>query len=313
MNVHYPASSAAVELEKIAMERTEHRLVGLQLGDFDPKRLRTEMTMSYFENDKTWRIVEKVDEDMSTNEVVWHVQGALSKKDLPPFDTNIRANIKAKARYLRQGVTIEGFNTPSFLRAIENISEIHSLFSRCVKQGTLIPSEIVTVNPGGGTMAASNRYFTSRTDDPQGQAHILGSTIDPNGTLAEVAGDQYFYGEDNVVCYLEKVETSDAGVSLQCRDVSPVKIREGDLVEIQVTFMLVPIRGQKWKMNAVLRCITIMDTSFTLEAIRRSSASMPRIALVNRMRLKRRIGKDIEDEPQEDAPINKLQRMNVDG
>ncbi|EAU85054.2 hypothetical protein CC1G_04150 [Coprinopsis cinerea okayama7 len=316
MNVHYQTASAAAELEQLALERTGHRLAGQQLATLDHKRVHSELTTSYFANDRTWRMIQRSDEGPTTSEMVWHLQGILMKKDLPPFDAAIRPNMKAKARYLRQGVTIGGFSTPTFSRAAENISEIYSVFSRCVKEGSLAPSDVVTTSPNGVSISASNRYFTSRSDDPQGQAYTIGFDIDPNGTLTQVAGDRYFYGEDNIVYYLEKIENTETGTgnaSLQSKSIGPVKIREGDIVEIQVTFMLVPMKGNKWRMNAVLRCITILDASFALEATRRLSTNAPLEVLEPQVRLKRRIGKDIEDEQQEDARSNKFQRMNVDG
>lgn len=42
-----------------------------------------------------------------------------------------------------------------------------------------------------------------------------------------------------------------------------MRFRTGDIVECQVTFMLVPIKGRQWKMTAVLRSITLLDASIT--------------------------------------------------
>ena len=40
--------------------------------------------------------------------------------------------------------------------------------------------------------------------------------------------------------------------------------RKGDIVEAQVTAMMVPMRGGTFKMIAVLRCLTLLDSTYSL-------------------------------------------------
>ena len=37
----------------------------------------------------------------------------------------------------------------------------------------------------------------------------------------------------------------------------------GDIVEVQVSFIAIPIRDNKWKINSILRSISLFDGSFT--------------------------------------------------
>ena len=45
--------------------------------------------------------------------------------------------------------------------------------------------------------------------------------------------------------------------------VSPVKFRVGDIVEAQISFIVIPLHGDQYKMSAVLRGLTLMDGTQT--------------------------------------------------
>jgi hypothetical protein len=45
--------------------------------------------------------------------------------------------------------------------------------------------------------------------------------------------------------------------------ISPAAFREGDIVDAEVTFMLVPIRNDLHKLVAVLRSLTLLDATYT--------------------------------------------------
>jgi hypothetical protein len=47
------------------------------------------------------------------------------------------------------------------------------------------------------------------------------------------------------------------------RPTGPQTFQVGDIVEVQVSFIAVPIRDNKWKMNTILRSISLFDGSFT--------------------------------------------------
>ena len=45
--------------------------------------------------------------------------------------------------------------------------------------------------------------------------------------------------------------------------ITPVTFRVGDIVEAKATLMVIPLRGGHYKLTAVLRSITILDTTYT--------------------------------------------------
>lgn len=46
-------------------------------------------------------------------------------------------------------------------------------------------------------------------------------------------------------------------------EVDPIRFRVGDIVEVQITVVAVPIRSNKFKMITQLRCLALLDGTFT--------------------------------------------------
>jgi hypothetical protein len=55
--------------------------------------------------------------------------------------------------------------------------------------------------------------------------------------------------------------------------IAPVLFREGDIVEAQLTLMLVPLKGGQFKMTAVLRCLTLLDSTYSRVSKKESDPS----------------------------------------
>lgn len=47
------------------------------------------------------------------------------------------------------------------------------------------------------------------------------------------------------------------------KETAPHTFQEGDIVELQVSFIVVPLRNQKSRMNIVLRSIGLLEGKFT--------------------------------------------------
>ena len=44
---------------------------------------------------------------------------------------------------------------------------------------------------------------------------------------------------------------------------SPIKIQIGDLVEVQMSIIAVPVKGRESKLTTLLRSVTLMDRTYT--------------------------------------------------
>ena len=58
----------------------------------------------------------------------------------------------------------------------------------------------------------------------------------------------------------ENVETACNAIRYEA--IPPVRFRVGDIVEAKATLMLIPIHQSHFKLTAVLRSLTLLDTSF---------------------------------------------------
>jgi hypothetical protein len=240
-------------------------------------------------NPRRWRLAMKTDDD-AMEEAVFSVQGILWQKDLPPFsdrDKYVFLSIhlsfydtkcslrKNRLRYLKQSVSITGFDTASFQAAIGSLSSIYAIFTRCVPPTKLQPLTMDEYD-GRPSIFASNRLFTPRAEAPTASSAELGSDVDPQGKLIELSQGLFFHSDDNKVHYWERVSSRDGGNryvlifftmkqkltgDIRFVSIPPTKIQNGDIVEAKLSFLVVPLRGGNFKMVTVLREITIMDGS----------------------------------------------------
>ena len=111
-----------------------------------------------------------------------------------------------------------------------------------------------------------------------GDVRPLTAEVDPLGSLLKAAGSAYVHTEDNKVYYFEKTGkgprdsmyvitksavTIIAGELSSFRAIAPQFIQISDIVEVQVSFIGIPLRDNKWKMSMVLRSINLFDGQFT--------------------------------------------------
>ena len=125
----------------------------------------------------------------------------------------------------------------------------------------------------------SNRYFTPQKDMVEGSELVLSTDVDPYGYLAKAAGTALCYTEDNAVLYFERQGSNDDDYKFsdsyyeenyhshtfgrRYTPVKPVIFGVGDIVEVQASFMAVPLKQGKFKTMMVLRGITLVDGTFT--------------------------------------------------
>ncbi|KAF8811793.1 hypothetical protein BYT27DRAFT_7017840, partial [Phlegmacium glaucopus] len=209
-----------------------------------------------FNAPNTLRLVHTNANGRATEEAVFTIQGVLSGKNLPPVTEKIRST--SQACYLRQGVTLIGSGTPTFEEAINAAQEIYGIFDRNV-QDTSLKSWSLSSSPitQGRALDASNRYLTSKRDAPAMVSIPIPATIDPRGILKKLTKEGFLYSEENKVQYYQ-VHKSDEGTN-RFEPVGPEIFRIGDIVEIQVSFIAVPLKDNKHKMIVVLRSIALLD------------------------------------------------------
>ncbi|KAF8076944.1 hypothetical protein FPV67DRAFT_1406351, partial [Lyophyllum atratum] len=210
------------------------------------------------ERPKAWRLVCDA-LDGGLEEVILSVVGSIVSHDLPPV-VKKQTQETRKHRYIRQSIGISGLGTATFDAALRSTAEIYGLFDRQFSVGALESFATANSNRSGeDTLDASNRYFTSARDASPDEIVPFGKDVDPKGILQAMTGDGLEHTEDNEVLYFFRRMCDDG----KFRQASPQAFRIGDIVEIQVSFIVVPLKGERFKMMTVLRSIALIDGTFS--------------------------------------------------
>ncbi|KAK7036594.1 hypothetical protein VNI00_011527 [Paramarasmius palmivorus] len=254
-------------------------------------------------NGHSWHITDKPDETTS-EEKVFTIQGIVYRCDLPPVTTAYGKSISPK--HVQQRVVLTGLNTATFTAAVDGLAQIVKALRANIRDYQ--PFETSTTTEGYQTIDIANRYFTSKRFAKE-QDHIrIPTHIDPKGILNDMRGDTFVHTIDNTVEYYRMITTSN---SRSFKNISPSLIKDGDIVEIQLTVSLIEFnvgKGRNTNLHHItkltLRSITLLDETYSLSG--RSSTYDQRDS---RPTLKRRIG--YAEEEEQDAR-QRMKKMNID-
>ncbi|KAF8220048.1 hypothetical protein L208DRAFT_1336020, partial [Tricholoma matsutake] len=212
----------------------------------------------------TLRLVHSDGTDKAAEEVVFSIQGLLSGKNLPPIIEKIR--LTSQGHYLQQGVSLLGCGTCTFEQALNAAQEIYSPFNRNIEEASL-EFWTLTTAPGitqGHTLKALNQYLTAKHDAPTMASVPIPALVDPRGILDKLTKEGFIYGEENEVRYYNIHNTTTLTNAMpSIEPVGPHIFQIGDIVEIQVSFIVVLLKDIKHKMIIVLRFIALLNPHFS--------------------------------------------------
>ncbi|KAF8225745.1 hypothetical protein L208DRAFT_1076517, partial [Tricholoma matsutake] len=212
--------------------------------------------VKHFQAPQTLWLVHDHGNDKTAKETVSLIQGVLSGKNLPPIIDKMRTN--SQACYPQQGVTLLGCGTPTFENVLDAAHEIYGIFDHGLEDAALESWILATVpTTQSKALEASNRYLTAKRDAPGMDPIPIPASIDPHGILDKLAKEGFVYGEENKVQYYQ-VNTSAEGTK-RVEAVGPHIFRIRDIVEIQVSFIVVPLKDKKHKMIVMLRSIALLN------------------------------------------------------
>lgn len=183
-----------------------------------------------------------------------------------------------KVKYLRQCATVTAFGHPVYDDLIANIAIIHSIFRRAT--GDRLSEECVnSMFEEWPAIDVANRYFTPKAVARSEDIRPIGIDIDPFGSLSKAASSSFVHTEENKVYYFQRKESANGDTAwvnayilhLEQPDIptnrfqaiTPQLIQNGDIVEVQVSFIAVPIRDNKYRISTVLRSISLLDGQFS--------------------------------------------------
>lgn len=179
-------------------------------------------------------------------------------------------------KHIRQAVTLTGLGSKSFGEGVDNIAQAYMKFITFFPEDQLELWQPTMFNPHVA-IDAHSRYFTERRFSPQEPNIPFGPMVDPKGILTSIQGNDFIHGQDNYVEYLEHrlkdgnsrwvqekhdiqfinlhIETHSSYV-----ETNPLNIRVGDIVEVQLAFVTIPVAKEKFRMLICLRGITLLES-----------------------------------------------------
>ncbi|KAF8240460.1 hypothetical protein L208DRAFT_1233277 [Tricholoma matsutake] len=190
-------------------------------------------------------------------EAVFTVQGVLTELQLPPLE-----------KILKYLVTISGLDTTFFIDAVAAVNEIYGMFDHVFTEGALGPWDLTESH--GPLLELSNHYFTPWKQVMHLESVPFLETVDQFGVFAKMLASpdaRCSHTEESEVEYCQGFKELD---NVQCRFEAcrPQSFRKGDIVELLLSFVAIPIRehpqkGKQYKMLAVLRSMVLLDTQFS--------------------------------------------------
>ncbi|KIM72485.1 hypothetical protein PILCRDRAFT_81820 [Piloderma croceum F 1598] len=202
-------------------------------------------------------LTQMAEDSSMLEEVIVRVQGIFCRKELPPIN-NISRNEHARCRYLRQAITISGMGSEYLNKAMDNIMQIHKLFNRQHKDDQLELWQPSAYEDSYG-IDASNHYFSARKDNPGSRAIPFLPMVDPKGTLTGLSSSMmnFVHTQENQVQYYEYVADTSGIKGYESTD--PNKFRIGDIVEVQLLFVVVPVKENKYRLILVMHALALLD------------------------------------------------------
>ncbi|KAF8872048.1 hypothetical protein BD779DRAFT_1453279 [Infundibulicybe gibba] len=221
-----------------------------------------------FEHPQTWRLIKKSsaveNKGLEPEELVFTIIGIISEVDFPAIKEKPISVTPRQCKFLRQSVSLTGLGSPMFDAAVEATHQIYDMFQRQFQEGALeVWHTDVWQTPSHQShlsLPMSNHYLTPRRDAPRMEHIPFETEEDPHGYLESMFKEGYVHGEENIVGYYTKSKEEGKKIFVKA---GPQSFRQGDIVEVQVSFVVVPLKKQKYKMLGILHAIALLDTSFS--------------------------------------------------
>ncbi|KAH8109532.1 hypothetical protein DFH11DRAFT_1548161 [Phellopilus nigrolimitatus] len=189
-------------------------------------------------------------------EAVLRAQGVVVKLGVRSV---LRPVQKGDIRHLQQNVTLCGLSCESFDQILQNIAFIDRKLSR-----EFVAKDWVSWEPNiyeeHRSFEVSNRLLTPSWQCKSSTSEPIPENVDPRGVLQGlVEKGEVKYLKDNEVKFYHHKDG-------KYRKAGPTHFREGDIVEVQLSFCVIPTREKKHRMKIALRSIALEDDSQTQAA-----------------------------------------------
>ncbi|KAG2002606.1 hypothetical protein CC2G_004782 [Coprinopsis cinerea AmutBmut pab1-1] len=180
-------------------------------------------------------------------------------------------------RNLRQFVRLTGLGSPGFERTGSAFEKVVELFKGTLRTDMMTGAED-RMYEGDPAIDCHARYFTDRELVPQEKHQPFDEVVDPYHILEDIRGTSFIHGPDNKVEYLKK--TTEEGETTYT-PMDPINVCEGDIVEVTVAFVCVPIKNSQYRFLTALRAIahisSVVREAADMQREKASAILMPQI------------------------------------
>ncbi|KAJ7019100.1 hypothetical protein C8F04DRAFT_1198089 [Mycena alexandri] len=208
---------------------------------------------------RSWRICVPNPTDGVADEVVFAVQGVVTRASLVP--TNVQHMDHRKALRLTQHVEMTGFETGIFEEAMNRLEMAQDIFAQhfC---GLPIARLLTPNGRSGRILGASNRLFTLRADCPTEQGTEFQPGMDPLGALERLKSEELIHGPENIVRFYKRTTDKKNGRT-SYDSAHPGIFRPGDIAEMHASLVAIRTGDKKIKVTCRLHAMTLLDDTFT--------------------------------------------------
>ncbi|EAU83560.2 hypothetical protein CC1G_04816 [Coprinopsis cinerea okayama7 len=240
------------------------------LADIDMR----DYVVSQFDQPYCYRLTHKSEPD---SEAYFRLHGIVCSKVLPPFTNKPRIQTIQHVRNLRQFVRLTGLGSPGFERTGSAFEKVVELFKGTLRTDMMTGAED-RMYEGDPAIDCHARYFTDRELVPQEKHQPFDEVVDPYHILEDIRGTSFIHGPDNKVEYLKK--TTEEGETTYT-PMDPINVCEGDIVEVTVAFVCVPIKNSQYRFLTALRAIahisSVVREAADMQREKASAILMPQI------------------------------------
>ncbi|PPQ74297.1 hypothetical protein CVT24_001333 [Panaeolus cyanescens] len=294
MDPKYDIAQAGISLLRYTEEREADVHSGMQILNMFKDDLDDALAVSEY-NGIGRLIAKQLDQDSAeaeaeSVEMVASMQGIITAKELPPFRGRINPS---KAYFFRQAVTIAIVDDTVCDRVLEQIGRVQNIFKRQYGDNLIDSCGFATTVTGPvsyNTFDISNRLFKKKSDANGEPQRMLGSSVDPDGTI-QTAGNAsgLVHTADNEVFYFERKKDAVKG-QYKFVTAEPTIFQIGDIVEVQLSFVALPLHQRKRRLSLLLRSIGLMDAKYSKDLSLSKFKSGARNNTAVRPMLKRAVG-----------------------
>ncbi|KAH6880582.1 hypothetical protein BKA70DRAFT_1447161 [Coprinopsis sp. MPI-PUGE-AT-0042] len=192
------------------------------------------------------------------HDISFHIRGILCAKDLPPVQNLPKDPTLRYVRNMRQHVSLTGLGNTDFDAQCSKFKDLAAAFSSVISTHDLVPYR-PSVYEGAVSIDAHTRYFSDRQHVPNEVNVVFPHHVDPQDRLSSLQPQSLLHWEENIVEYA--IRSPAINGEFRYEAYSPSLFRLGDIVEVTVGCVCIPIKGGSWKMMLPLKGLVLLHNS----------------------------------------------------